>query len=198
MITLPATPSPNEATGRRISFGGVMRPGLGAKLLVLNRQGDRFAIDVTYPPMPAEEMGALFVSRLIRAKREGIRIPMPLLGVDQGAPGSPIVDGAGQAGLSLNIRNVTPGYEALEGYWLSIVSPAGQHYLHNVSEDTTANLSGKMTLSIEPMLRVRFADACAVHLVAPMIEGLVVGDEAEWRLSVDHMTGLSFTIEEAE
>lgn len=197
MITLPLIPFPRDATGRIIDFGGVMRPGLGGKALRVNRQGNRFAIDVVYPPIPAED-ARIFVSRLIQAVREGIRIPMPLLGVDQGLPGPIVVDGAGQAGLSLNARNVTPGYQAREGFWMSIEDEDGQHFLHNLRGNSTANLSGDITLQVEPMLRKRFPDGCAIHLEEPMIEGLIVGDEETWTLSHARFIGLAFTIEEAE
>jgi len=197
MITLPDLPAPNGAVARLIDFGGTMRPGLGGALLRLNRQGNRYAIDVTFPPMEAEE-GRIFVARLIRGQREGIRIAMPLLGVDQGSPGSPVVDDPGQAGLFLNVRSVTPGYQAHEGFWVSIEDESGQHFLHNISGTATANLSGDITLPVEPMLRRRFSSGCTVNLVEPMIEGLIEGDETQWRMSLERTVGLAFTIEEAE
>jgi hypothetical protein len=197
VVELPLIPAPNDAVGRLIDFGGTLRPGLGGPLLRINRQGNRYAIDVTYPPIPAED-GRIFVARLIRAQREGIRIPMPLLGVDQGLPGPIVVDGAGQSGLSLNARNATPGYQAREGYWVSIEAADGQHFLHNLRGGSTVNLSGDITLQVEPMLRRSFTDGCTINLVEPMIEGLVVGDEATWKMSVDHNYSIAFTIEEAE
>jgi hypothetical protein len=198
MIELPSTPQPNSATPALLTFGGILRPPLGGKLLKLDRMGDRFRIDVSYPPLDTDT-GRIFVSRLLQGKREGIRLPYPLLSVDQGSPGSPRVNGAGQSGRTIDLDGFNPGYVAREGFWLSIVNAAGQHYLHNVRADTTANGSGVMTdLPIEPMLRVAFADNAVVNFAVPMIEGLVLGEEAEWQMSLAHHIGISFAIEEAE
>src|SRR3546814_1909417 len=65
-------------------------------------------------------LSRIFIARLLKAKREGLRIPYPLIDVPQGAPGSPVVDGADQSGTTINLRGLTPGYAAKEGYWLSI------------------------------------------------------------------------------
>jgi hypothetical protein len=146
--------------------------------------------------MPNNETGRVFVSRLIRAKSEGIRIEFPLCGVDQGASGSPVIDGALQAGTSIVIRNANPFYAAHEGFWLSIQT-AGQHYLYNVTAQSVANVTGNMTLAITPALRVSPADGDTVHLSRPMLEGLVDGDAMNWEVSLAHHIGLSFAIEEA-
>lgn len=146
--------------------------------------------------MPAK-VARVFVSRLLAAKSEGLRIEYPLLGEGQGIPGAPAVDGAGQAGKSLVLRGLTPHYAAKEGFWLSIEDAAGQHYLHNVRATVVAGADGKASLSIEPALRVPFADGAAIHLDRPMIEGLVDGDEWGWQIPVNRLIALAVTIEEA-
>ena len=197
MILLPDTPAPNSAVLSMLDFGGVMRPPTGAKILRLNRQGNRYKMTGTLPPLPADPNGRVFVSRLIAAKRQGIRMEIPLLGVNQGAPGSPLVNGAGQSGLTINLKGLTPAYVVREGYWMSIVDAAGQHYVHNVRADVVADSGGLAAVQIEPMLRVPFANNAVVHLAAPMIEGLVDGDEMAWQLSLGNFVELSFSVEEA-
>ncbi|WP_230769535.1 hypothetical protein [Sphingomonas sp. Leaf4] len=196
MIELPRHPSPNAATSTFVDRGGVLR---GATALRVNRGGNHYKIAVTYPPLDDEDKARVFVSRLIRAKRQGLRMPYPLLGVDQGRCGwGIVVDGAGQGGNTLKVRGLPRGGVVREGFWMSIEDAGGQHYLHNVGGEVVADAAGKATLSVaDTLLRRPFADGCRVHIARPMIGGLVEGDEVSWQLAVDLNTSIEFVIEEA-
>lgn len=194
-ITLPDNPSPNAASPTLIDYGSVQRPATGAAAQRIDRPGSRFRIEIGFPPMPNKETGRVFVSRLLRAKTEGLQIEMPLLGVDQGVPGSPVVDGAGQSGTTLNLRGLTPHYAAREGYWLSI-SNGTRRFLHNVAAPAAADATGDMTVTITPALRYPFADGATVDMAHPMIDGFVLGEEWGWQMGLDHNLGLSVAIEE--
>jgi hypothetical protein len=195
MIEFPDNIAPNDCTPFLVDYGGVLRSAIGGASQKIDRLGTRFRVELTYPPLFGND-GRIFVSRLIRAKREGLRIEYPLLSVNQGAPGSPVVNGSGQTGFTLAVRGLTPSYAGKEGYWLSIVR-SGQHYLHNVTADFTANSSGVATLSIFPALRVPFLDGDVVHLAKPMVQGFVDGDEIGWQMSLAHHVNFSVAIEEA-
>lgn len=192
-VELPSTPAPNSANPTLLDYGGIMRPGSGAAAQRVDRAGSRFRIEVGFPPMPAAT-GKVFLARLIRAKREGIKIAYPLLGVSQGSPGSPVVNGAGQSGTTLNVRGLSGGYAVQEGYWLSI-SNGTRSYLHVVTAAATAS-GGTMSISIAPALRFPFADGAAVNLTSPVIDGFVVGEEWSWAMDINHHLGLSVAIEE--
>ena len=196
MITLPAYPAPNGATAALVDRGGTLR---GASALRVDRLGSHYRIGVTYPALDEEDKARVFVSRLIRAKRQGLRMPYPLLGVNQGMCGNAVVvDGAGQAGASLAVRGLIPHAAIREGYWLSIEDATGQHYLHNVGEQVIAGADGKAVIDVsDTMLRRPFPDGARVHFTQPMIEGLIEGNEAAWQLAVDHRTSIEFVIEEA-
>jgi hypothetical protein len=196
MITLPSLPAPNGVQPRLLDFGGILRPALGGKILRIDRPGSRFAVEVSYPPMKPS-LARVFVSRLLDAKNEGLRIEFPLLDVSQGIPGAPVVDGANPTGRFLPIRGLTPGYGFKEGFWLSIVDAAGQHYLHNCRSNTVADGSGEATITITPALRVPFADGAVIHLAKPMIEGFVDGEDWSWQIPVEKLIALSVPIEEA-
>lgn len=196
MITLPSLPAPNGVRLGLLDFGFIQRPITGAAAQRVDRKGNRFQADFTFPPMKANT-ARVFTSRLQTAKREGIRMEVPLLDVDQGSPGSPVVDGANQTGTSLNIRGLTPGYEFKEGFWLSILAGSGQYFLHNVRGDVTADGLGDATITIEPALRVLFPDGAVIDLVTPKIEGLVTNDLA-WEIPTNRLVQVSFTMEEAE
>lgn len=195
MIELPDGIHPQAASMRLIDFGGVVRPGLGGAIQRVNRLGNRFAVDVTLPPLPLEK-GRVVLSRLLQAKQEGLRIAVPLALGKQGAPGSALLNGAVTGGTSITVDGLNAGYAVLEGYWLSLVKD-GQHYVHQVASTVVANGSGQATITITPELRTSFADNTVVNLGKPMIEGFVDGDELAWEISLAHHLGLSFTIEEA-
>lgn len=195
MIELPEGIVPSEVQPALIDFGSVQRPPLGGPLQRVNRLGNRFRVAVGLPPIRNKDLGRVVVSRLLRAKTEGIRIEWQLVGIEQGSPGSPLVKGAGQAGTALLCDGFRLGYGFSEGFWCSI-EHLGQHYLHNVAASGSA-LTGEATLNLTPAMRVSPADNSPVHLQKPMIEGLVIGDEFAWDYSLAHHVGIQFEIEEA-
>lgn len=196
MIELPEGVTPVDVRPALIDFGGVQRPPTGAKILRINRLGNRFKAGVTLPRLRNRDLGRVVVSRLIRAKSEGMRIPFPLIDLNQGSPGLPKIKGAGQAGTVLTIDGCRAGYGISEGYWLSILTD-GQHYLYNASAASAADASGEMEVAVAPPLRKSPADNDFVFLQRPMIEGLVTGDEFAWDYSAAHHIGIEFEIEEA-
>ncbi len=194
MIELPDYAVPNGAEPALIDYGMNLRPATGAAVQRVDRKGSRYRAEISLPPMKPER-SRVVVSRLVRAKSEGIRIPYPLLEA-QGAPGSPVVDGAGQAGTSLAIRGLNVGYSLKEGYWLSIEDADGQHYLHNCGSNVRVGSDGLATITITPALRVPFADGAAIHLAVPMIEGFVDGEAWSWAVPVNRLIAVSFPLEE--
>ncbi|KKW92248.1 hypothetical protein YP76_09945 [Sphingobium chungbukense] len=196
MIVLSPTKLPASVTPAFVDNGATMRSATNAKGLRLNRLGNHFRAAVTMPISRADDAAGL-IADLIAAKEEGLRMAYPLQGVDQGVPGAPVVNGAAQAGKTINLRGLTPGYIARKGFWVSIVNEAGQHFLHNVRAEATANAGGLLALPINPMLRYAFADGAAVFLAQPMIEGEISGNEQSWQIvRGGRITGLAFMIEE--
>lgn len=155
------------------------------------RKGSRYTVAFTFGPYYPEQ-GRVMVSRLIAGKQGGLRVKLPLLH-DQGSPGSPTVTSA--TGRTLVLRGLTAGYRIKEGYWLSIVK-SGQHYLHSVGVGATANGSGQATIELNELLRTDFAPEAVVNLAQPMVEGLVIGDEWGWQVSVDRVIPIQFAIKE--
>lgn len=194
MITLPSSPGPSAVTPALVDPGLNLRGALGGGTVRVTRPGARFRIGVTYPPL-APANARVIVSRLIRAKFVGLRIPFPLLGESQAAPGNPVVNGAGQAGTAIALRGFAADYPVREGAWLSIVGN-GQHYLHNVTNAVTASGAGEATVNIAPALRFPFPDGAVVHFAQPMIEGFVEGETADWAVGVNRLVQVAFTIEE--
>ncbi|WP_231372511.1 hypothetical protein [Sphingomonas melonis] len=149
---------------------------------------------LSFPPFDDVAQGRIIVSRLIRAKRMGLRTEYPL--VCPQPLQDAIVDGAGQAGTSLAVRGLSAGMAVREGFWLSVVRSTGQHFLHNVAGEVIADDNGRALLPLSEMLRRPFGDGDRVKLVKPMIEGIVDGDAQAWSLSVEHHVSIEFTVEE--
>lgn len=195
MIILPTSPAPNGATPELLDFGMILRPATGAPAQYFTRPGSRFQVQFAFPPM-APETARVFVSRLLLAKRDGLRMPYPLLGINQGNPGAPLVNGGTSAGTSLLLKGLTPGYLIKEGFWLTVIDAAGVHYLHNVRALVAADSAGLATVTIEPPLRTVLANNNAVLLGRPLVEGIVTS-VVNWPLPVNKLIDLGFTLEEA-
>ena len=200
MIELPQDVVIGSMSAALMDFGSYQEPSSGAEGQRIDRPGNRYRVSCMISPTVIAQAGRIIVSRLIRAKSEGLRVPFQLAGVHQGNPGAPVVDGAGQAGMFLSVRGLTPHYAAKEGFWLSIADESAgeaQHYLHNVAGGAIADANGVAVLPLSEMLRAPFADGAKVHLAKPMIEGTLVGDEMAWEVSLAHHALLSFEIRES-
>jgi hypothetical protein len=195
MITLPSLPAPNGCSPRVISFDLHARPATGAAVQTIYRPGSRWALDFSYPLMKAD-VARSFTSRLVRAQRDGLRMAVPLLGVSQGAPGTPQVDGVNPSGTVLPLKGCTPGYTFGEGYWLTLIDATGDYYLHQVVGSAIVNGSGKVTLSIETPIRAPIANSANVLVAAPMVQGFI--EDVAWGMRLGNLIeGIGFTLEEA-
>lgn len=194
-IELPEWAVPNGAEPFPIPFGAWLIPPLGGEELFVSRKGGRWGATLTFPPMKAEKARVL-ISRLSEAWFSGalVKVEYPLAGVAQGIPGSPVIDGAGQAGNTINIRGLTPGYLAKEGYWLTLIDENGRGYLHNHRAVIVADESGLASLAISPEIRWPFADGAVVQLAKPTIEGKVSAQP--WQIPVNHLIQVGFELRE--
>ncbi|MEO9521710.1 MAG: hypothetical protein ABJC88_17035 [Parasphingorhabdus sp.] len=192
MIDLDIVPDAMEF--RFKDFGSFQRPYTGAEVTRVDRAGGKFAAQISLPIMtPA--VGRSVVAKLMRAKQEGVRIAIPLLGISQGIEGTPTVDGSGQSGTTLDITGLQAGFTAREGYWFNVVSGT-RHYLHNIAATARADSSGDLSVTIFPALRTSFTDGDTVKFEKPMIEGFVEGDEQAWAYEAERMISIGFSVEE--
>ena len=194
-ILLPTEPIPQSWTPRPLDWGGELVPLLGGEVQRLNRLGDRMAVDVVLSATTDAAQAQAYIARLRRGRREGALLAWPQLNLAIGDPGAVSVDGGGQAGATLAVKGLTPGYRLREGQFFSLVSD-GCRYVHAVSAALTVPPSGLATLAIEPMLRVVPSNHDLVELAAPKIEGLVSGLDGGWTIDIAGSVGLAFTLTE--
>lgn len=192
MQTLPVKPKPNSMEPTLLDRGFIQR---GAASLRVDRPGSKWAIKFTFPLMTVDGARG-FISKLLRAKRQGLQINIPLL-VEQGIPGSPVVDGAVVgAATSIPVRGLTPGYVVKEQYWMTIVEADGTAYLHSVIYTVTADGTGAAILDIEPPLRAPFVDGDTIHLAKPFMQGFIDGENYGWVVRSDRFVEPTVTVEE--
>lgn len=181
-VELPQPRLPQRAVPKLLDWGADQKAPMGGAYQRLNRLGNRFALEITYPRLKPEPDGRILSSRLRRAKTEGALFPVPQPGLTIGAPGAPVVNGAGQSGSSLMLRGFAAGYAVREGQFFSIVH-GGRRYLHCASVDGVASPAGVLTIDIYPMLRIRPADGAICEFAKPYIEGIVAGASIDLELT---------------
>lgn len=178
-ILLPRERGVKEDKIRFVDFGGQLKPFLGGPVQTILRLGSRFAIDVTIPKMPAEPDGRIWSSRLSQAKIFGALMAFRQDGLTIGAPGNPVVDGAGQTGFSVNLRGFSAGYVVREGQAVPLVSN-GRRYLYFAGAAAVAGSDGRATVAVWPMLRRSPADGDVCEVADPKIQGSISGNEVAW------------------
>lgn len=197
MIELPEDPAPNGVQVTPVDAGFLLRSATASSLLRVDRAGSHYQAEISFPPMEPE-VADRFVVRIERAKRQGLRVDYPLLGRGQSGCGSPVVHGSGQAGTSLVLRGLTPSFAVKEGFKFTVVDADDNRALHKVAEPARVAANGRVTLSIEPPLRLVLLDGATVLMARPTIEGMITGDVPQV-LSVDRLVrfGATIVIEES-
>lgn len=174
-ILLPQPRLPNKAVPRLIDKGAVMPGAVDQRL---NRLGNRYALDISYPRLRPEPDGRVLASRVKQAVTQGALFAFPQPGLAIGTPGAPVVNGGGQAGSILALRGFAAGYAVREGQFFSIIH-AGRRYLHAAGTDAVAAGDGALALAIVPMLRIVPVDGATCEFAQPYIEGFIPGAAAE-------------------
>ena len=197
-ITLSTTPGPRSINPRLVSRRRDLAPTFNGPTSRIRRIGSRWAIDFVFPPM-TYETAMEWVAKLTSAEADTVILAVPQPGFETGAPGVPLVNGAGQLGSALDLDAFTPNHVARSGQWLNL-TVGGQLYLYQVAADTIATASGPggvmADLPINPMIRRSPADNSAADFSTPKIEGFLSGNENGWTVDLARTVGLSFTITE--
>jgi hypothetical protein len=184
-------PGPRSAHVRPVSRRAKLEPEFGGETMRLNRKGSRYAMDVELPPLTYAESLAWTD---LEEETATVVMEVPQPGVNTGLPGAGVVvDGDDQAGTTLRLRAVTPGYVFRKGWYLS-VSTGGFWFLYRSRATAMADADGVLEIPLRTMLREPHADGDVVELRRPVIEGFATYEGAP--IEVTQMTELRFTIEE--
>lgn len=84
------------------------------------------------------------------------------------AIGTPLVNGAGQTGISLTIDGCTPSVTVMKkGDYFSMQDPPGRSRMYICTADVVSNGSGAATVTFSPPLRSSPPDNTALNLATP-------------------------------
>lgn len=106
--------------------------------------------------------------------------------------GTPLVMGAGQTGATLAIDGCTAGTTLLAGDFIGVNGE-----LKMVVADATADVSGQMSLSIEPPLRSSPADNDPITTDKPTATFMLANDETKWSTAPGLFTSFPVDLVEA-
>ena len=194
-LILPTWPGPSSMTPRPIFTRNETRPASGAGPVGRNlRPGTRWAWDIELPPMSYVE--SLAWDDLL-SEDETVVMEILQPGLEIGAPGAPLINGANQSGRTLNLKGLTPGYVFRKGQWLSLIQN-GQRFAYKSSAAAAADGSGNMALPLRTMLRVPTLNNAVVEIAQPMVEGWPTVDTDSLTVGVDGLVSPRFTVEERE
>lgn len=160
----------------------------------LTRTGDHFAMEVD-PGALSTACGRELLADLARGVGERIRVPLPEPGVDKGAPGTPLVNGADQAGTSLDLDGLTPQFPIRKGWFITVETADGSS-AHIITSEVIVDAAGAATVTFWPELWLPPADNDAVEIVDPYIEGLIVDDGDQTSGLAPAVMTDSFVVEE--
>lgn len=178
---------------RPLDFGAMRVPPLGGRAQRVNRLGNRWAVEVSLPPMALPDARA-WSAALTSAVQNGARWKLRQVGLTVTVGGGCQVNGAGQLGTSLVCDGALRGGAVPAGAFVSLLT-GGVRYLHQTAAPVVANSSGALTLPLAEPLRVVPADNAPVEF-APQIEGMIEADAAALTIDAARLGRMAFVLTE--
>lgn len=196
-ITLPSSPAPRSVRMTQVTFAAMTRsPWSAAQQAQLNA-GMVWGFSLDYPPM-SETQARDWIGTLaqLNGRFGTLLFGDPLWKAPRGSwAGAPVVDGAGQSGQNLALRDLTAGATVKQGDVFQIGSGLSSR-LYMATVDATADGAGDVTLDIWPRLRGATADGAAIVTASPQGVFRLASPSIE-RSFEPFRYGLSLTLEEA-
>lgn len=191
-LILPDLP-PASVSFRRVRAGNQLVPAIGGAEQDLARKGSRYEIAYVLDEMDwLEAMD--WADLLVEGQTVVIGVPQP--GLDLGAPGATVADGAGQAGSFLALRNMTPAYAVRRGQFFSHIAADGQRFLYRARAQAVADGAGDIVIPLSEMLRRTTADGDVIDF-DPKVEGLL-RDVGDLTVETNHDVSIRFSVRERE
>lgn len=191
---------PGRLRWRLVSNNLVFQSPLTGGLQTAGLPGARWGFTIEFPRL-LESDAALLEAFLVslRGQENRFRYHNPSrpevrgVGGGTGVGGVPDVEGGGQTGTSLNVRNATPSKTGwlLPGDYFSVNGE-----LKMVTANVNSNALGQATIMFEPALRASPVDTAPITLSKPTAVFILANPEAEWDVVPKPIT--EFTIEAVE
>lgn len=170
---------------------------------IFRHQGQRWEADITLPPMARAdaEQWASFLLRL-RGQYGTFLLGDPANATPRGsaatAPGTPVVNGAGQTGDELTIDGIpTSGSDYLKAGDFIQLGSGATATLHKVLEDVAIDGSGDATLNLWPKIRTAPSDNATVTVSNAKGNFRLSSNETMWDINNASIYGITFGAVEA-
>lgn len=195
-LTLPASPGFVTSRFRLVSNVTVHASPLSKVEQVLERDGALWGADYGLPPMKRAQAAAWIAALVALRGRFGTFYAFdPDARTPRGvATGTPLVDGASQAGNTLNTKGWSVSVTGIvkAGDYLEVNTR-----LHMVVQDANSAAGGLAALAIEPKLRESPADNAAITMTNAKVRMRLAANEVAWDADNVARFGLSFAAVEA-
>lgn len=178
---------------RLVSARNDLRSATGGNRQRIGRKGSHYLAVFACEPMTLEDAREW---RRLETEDQTVIAQLEQPGLDAGAPGAVLVDGAGQAGASLDLKGITPQYPIREGQVLVHVSAAGVHRIYMADEEVVADAAGLATVPLKTMLTAPPADEDVILMAELVIEGFPTIEEGSFLIDGDGYVKVRFTVEE--
>lgn len=194
MITLPSWVAPSTVKPRFLDQGTFNRNATGTAVSRTDRPGNKFAVDITIPPVNSNEQGAELLACLIRGKTEGVRFRWERVGNKYTAAETEASFSlSGTLGMEAGLNASATRVNIKKGTFFSF-EQSGRSYLHFVDEDLFTGSAN--VIKIFPELRTPTVSGTDLNFTSPVIDGFIEGSELAWEMAVDKYLDISFTLEE--
>lgn len=180
VLTFPTIRRPSEASERLIGLTQTHESPFDGTMQTLELPGARWEFTVTWQTLSPDDRRELaaFLARL--RGRAGRFTYGPFWSPRRATGGgTPVINGAGQSGVTLNTGGWVAGAQAMRaGDWFSYADTAGRQRLHQVVADATADGAGVAALIISPPIRRAGANGAALQIATPIGTFMLPQDEA--------------------
>lgn len=181
MATVDLVYAPSTLSMRLQGNTALYSSPLTGSVQTLDRGGLKWVATYTYNNLSGDRRGVMlgFVASL-RSQANRVRLPVYDNPKRGGYGGTPLVNGGGQTGSSLNVTGVTNKTNWIRAGDYFSVNVNGEHELKMCTADANSS-GGAVTISFEPRLRASPAGSAAIYVedgVLSKPEGLFLFSDA--------------------
>lgn len=197
-LAFPTVTVPKRISLRAVNVVAVSASPFTLRQQVVAHQGQRWEADVSLPPMRRTnaEQWVAFLLSLRGQLGTFLMSPFPCKarGGAGTAPGTPLVNGAGQTGGTLNLDGApasVAGY-LKAGDFIQLGSGSGAK-LHKVLADANSSAGGAVSVDIWPFITTAPADNSAIVVSSPSGLFRLASNSQSWDIDDAAMYGISFS-----
>jgi hypothetical protein len=172
------------------------RPTHGGPNKRINRLGDHWAYSLSFPARG--DQGMAYAAKLNAGLAQKVRVDVRQPAEYTTVPGPVTIGSAVSGGSTIVLAGLPVGHVLMGGQLFSVIGANGVSYLHQITDDATANGSGRATLTVIPAVRTVLNVADVVQVNSPVIEGYLVSRINPTQIKFTDTVEIGFQVEESE